>query len=454
MSETGASTLKAESIREKTAVKNTDNDCFVSTQPSVLESDVEQAAPAAAPLSHAKSAPDGGLEAWMVVLGAWAASFCSFGWLSSAGVFQEYYQNVLLDQYSPSTISWIPSLQIFFMLGTGPFAGIIYDKYGPRYLLLGGSFLHVFGVMMASLGTEYWHIILAQGLVSGIGTSAIFQASLSSIHGWFDKNRAAAFGVLSTGSSTGGIIFPVLLTRLIDEVGFPWAMRTAAFILLALLILSNFTIKSRNPPIPQHITGRQLIKPLTELDFSLVNFGFFIFSFGFYATLTYLPAQVIAAGMDRTLASYILSILNAGSMFGRLAAGVLGDKVGRYNIFVIVCYMSGILILALWLPAANDATLVAFAVLFGFFSGAYVTLIAPLVMQISPMAEIGFRTGVILLTSSFAGLTTGPINGSLLDRPGNWDNIKIFSGVFCLVGTTLIFVARIRRTGLKLLVVF
>lgn len=83
MSETGASTLKAESIQEKTAAKNTDNDGFVSTQPSVLESDVEKVAPAAAPQSHTKSAPDGGLEAWMVVLGAWTASFCSFGWLSS-----------------------------------------------------------------------------------------------------------------------------------------------------------------------------------------------------------------------------------------------------------------------------------------------------------------------------------------------------------------------------------
>lgn len=28
-------------------------------------------------------APDGGLEAWLVVLGAWCTSFCSFGWINS-----------------------------------------------------------------------------------------------------------------------------------------------------------------------------------------------------------------------------------------------------------------------------------------------------------------------------------------------------------------------------------
>ena len=84
-------------------------------------------------------APDGGLAAWIVVLGAWCTSFCSYGWLNSKslslhlsspnsisqrltfpsqgmGVFQDYYQTALLKQYSASEIAWIPSLQIFFIM--------------------------------------------------------------------------------------------------------------------------------------------------------------------------------------------------------------------------------------------------------------------------------------------------------------------------------------------------
>lgn len=60
-------------------------------------------------------AVDGGTAAWLAVFGAWCTGFCSFGWLNSVGVFQEYYQTRLLPQYSASEISWIPSLQIFFM---------------------------------------------------------------------------------------------------------------------------------------------------------------------------------------------------------------------------------------------------------------------------------------------------------------------------------------------------
>jgi MFS family permease len=158
--------------------------------------------------------------------------------------------------------------------------------------------------------------------------------------------------------------------------------------------------------------------------------------------------------MDPSLVQYLIPILNAASGLGRLFAGFLGDKIGRYNIFIMVCYLSGIWILGLWIPDSSDPALIAFAILFGFSSGAYVSLVAPLTMQISPMAEIGFRTGIVFFVSSIGGLTTNPINGALIHSDLGYTAIKIFPGVFCLVGTTFVLAARIRRTGWKLLVAF
>ncbi|KAJ9144716.1 major facilitator superfamily transporter protein [Pleurostoma richardsiae] len=420
-----------------------------SDTPSTLQDDPEKAAQ---PKPFGSDSPDGGAVAWLVVLGGWCTSFCSFGWINSIGVFQEYYQNELLSGYSPSTISWIPSLQIFFMMGMGPIVGALYDHYGPRWLLLGGSLLHVFGIMMTSLGKEYYQILLAQGLCSAIGVSAIFQPSVTCVAGWFNHKRGAAFGILFTGSSIGGVVFPILVTHLIRDVGFGWAMRICAFLMLGLLVIANLTVKPFYPPTPQKVTVAQLIKPLTEIQFVLMTAGFFCFGYGFFVPVNYLPAQALSAGMSPDLAQYLLPILNAGSLFGRLFAGFLGDKVGRYNIFVVVCYLSGIWILALWLPDSSDPALIAFAVLFGFFSGAYVSLITPLVMQISPFAELGFRTGIVLLVTATSGLTTNPINGAILDGSGGWNGLKIFSGVFCLVGTTFVLASRIKKTGFKLLV--
>lgn len=231
--------------------------------------------------------PDGGLEAWLVVLGGWCCLFCSFGWINCIGVFQEYYQQNMLSQYSSSSVSWIPSMEVFMMFLGGPVFGKVFDNYGPRYLLLIGSFFHVFGLMMTSLSTQYYQFFLAQGVCSSLGASAVFYAAMSSIGTWFYKNRAAAFGVMTAGSSLGGVIYPIMVTKLIPEIGFPWTMRAAAFMILGMLVIANLTVKSRLPPLPREFHIMEFIRPLKEPAFALICLGSFMFFFG-----TFLPFDV------------------------------------------------------------------------------------------------------------------------------------------------------------------
>ncbi|OAQ98949.1 hypothetical protein LLEC1_00580 [Akanthomyces lecanii] len=412
--------------------------------------DAEKAQPRAE-----NDAPDGGRSAWLVVLGAWCCTFVSFGWVNSVGAFQEYYQNSLLKDYSASTIAWIPSLQIFFMNVMGPLIGIIYDRYGPHHLLLGGTLLHVFGLMMASLGSKYYQLLLAQGLCSAIGVSAVVQPAMSAIHGWFSKKRGTAFGILATGSSLGGVIFPIMVSRLIRQVGFPWTMRICAFLILALLVVANLTVKTFAPPRPQKRTINDYTQPLKEFDFLLLTLGFFCFTFGIYVPINYLEVQALQAGVSKALVPYLIPILNAASLFGRLFSGFAGDSIGRYNIFVIVCALTGIWVLALWIPSHNTGAITAFAALFGFSSGAYVSLIGPLVALVSPLSEIGFRTGIVFFVASIAGLVTNPICGAILgnDPDTSWTGVQVYSGVFCLVGTVLLAISRLKMTNWKVLAV-
>lgn len=44
--------------------------------------------------------------------------------------------------------------------------------------MIGGTLLHVFGLMMASISTEYYQILLSQGVCSAIGVAAVFQAGI------------------------------------------------------------------------------------------------------------------------------------------------------------------------------------------------------------------------------------------------------------------------------------
>jgi MFS family permease len=165
--------------------------------------------------------------------------------------------------------------------------------------------------MMASISKEYYQILLSQGVCSAMGVCAIFQPSINCIPSWFNKKRGAAYGIVSTGSSLGGVIFPIMVSRMIAEVGYAWAMRTAAFLILFLLGIAILTVRSRVPPKPQNIDKASLIRPFREIKMLLIIAGFVFLTFGIFIPVNYLVIQAMDAGMSYDLAQYLVPILNA-----------------------------------------------------------------------------------------------------------------------------------------------
>lgn len=68
--------------------------------------------------------PEGGLEAWLVVFGGFCAQFCTFGVINCVGVFVEYYVSGPLKMYDASQVSWITSVQTFFMIFSSTFVSL------------------------------------------------------------------------------------------------------------------------------------------------------------------------------------------------------------------------------------------------------------------------------------------------------------------------------------------
>jgi hypothetical protein len=71
-------------------------------------------------------------------------------------------------------IAWISSTEIFMVFACGPVFGGIIDSHGPRLVLAFGSVIHLFGLVMMSIARKYYQVLLAQGICSSIGTSAIY----------------------------------------------------------------------------------------------------------------------------------------------------------------------------------------------------------------------------------------------------------------------------------------
>ncbi|CAI7584804.1 unnamed protein product [Penicillium viridicatum] len=403
---------------------------------------------AEAPKAAPPTVPDGGLQAWLTVAGASVALFVSFGWVNCIALFQSEYETNQLKDYSSSEVSWITSMEFFFMLFTSPVSGKLFDSYGPRVPIAIGSVLHVFGLMMASLSTKYYQLMLSQSVVSGIGSSLIFTPAMTAPQTWFRQKRGIVGGLTVAGSSLGGVVFPLMVQHLLPQVGFGWTMRICAFMILGLLIISNVTISSNFEHKPRPFSVMQYIGPLRDPNFGILCAASFFMYWGMFIPFDYIVVEAIHYGMSTQMAWSLVPILNGASFFGRTVPNYIADKAGRFNVMLVMTTLSAILVLALWLPARGNGALITFAALFGITSGAIIGLGPVLVVQISPMSELGYRVGTVLAFAAVGTLTSPPIGGAIAASDGgSYTYTCVFSGVSFLLGTLGLAALRVRLSG-------
>jgi MFS family permease len=86
-----------------------------------------------------------------------------------------------------------------------------------RAVVVTGILLEVIGMLLTSFATQFWHLILAQGLCVGVRCGALAFTSAAIIPFYFTKRRMLAAGTVSTGSSIGESmrlwVMEIVLTR-------------------------------------------------------------------------------------------------------------------------------------------------------------------------------------------------------------------------------------------------
>ena len=125
------------------------------------------------------------------------------GIINTFGVYQTYYKSNLLSSSTPSDISWIGSIQPFLLMAVSAISGPIYDAGYSRTLVFSGSCFVVFGTFMLSICKEYWQVLLAQGICTGLGAGLLFVPSVAIISTYFTTKLATAVGIAACGSSVG-----------------------------------------------------------------------------------------------------------------------------------------------------------------------------------------------------------------------------------------------------------
>jgi MFS family permease len=396
--------------------------------------------------------PEGGLQAWLVVVGAWCAMIPPMGLLNTLAVLQAWVSQNQLQGMAESKTGWIFSSYAFFITACGAQVGPIFDAHDIRVLLIPGSIGLVLSIIFLSLSTEFYQILLSFGVCGGISSSMLFNPALTAIGHWFCKRRALATGIACTAGGLGGIIFSLIIQYSAPRIGFGWAIRIIALLSLVFLLLANILLRKRLRPVS---TAKILIdfRLLRESKFAITVCAIFCVEFAVFIPYTYLSSYALHHRMSLQDSLLLNTILNAGAIPGRMLPGYVADRVGAFNTMCVTSLTCAVLILSLWLTAGTDsARMMAFTALFGFWSGAAISLSPVCVSRVCKIEDYGKSNGMAYFIASFGALIGIPLAGAILgdgQQASAYRGLILFGGGMYTLAFTVFCIARGMAGGWK-----
>lgn len=378
--------------------------------------------------------PDGGTVAWLQVLASFLINVNNWGLVNAFGVFQAYYETDLLRHYSSSSIAIIGTLQGALLLIVGSISGPLFDGGYFQFLLITSSIGLVFAIMMLSLSTQYYQIMLSQGVLMGLCSGFLYIPSVALIPVYFKRHRGLALGIATGGGSIGGIIYPIVFRRLLSSLSFPWATRVIGFIALVTLSLATLLTKPLGPRTRRQLIDLSAIKDIPYL-FMMLH-AFLIYAailVPFFLAPTF---STSALHTSDDAAFYTLPILNAAQFLGRLIPAWYTDThphyLGPEVLLALAELLAGVLGFC-WIAVHNLGGFIPWSIVYGFVSGMVATLPASVLpFVLDNMAIYGTRLGMLYACAGVGLLISTPVAAAADGGEGRFLGAQIWTGAVCL----------------------
>ena len=247
----------------------------------------------------------------------------------------------------------------------------------------GGACGMLLGIFMTSLCHEYWQFFLAQGVLTGFSLSFLTIPCLGIISRRFNKCRGIAIGLVIAGSSTGGIVWPLLLNAMLHtyHISFGWTMRILGFVMIPLLAVATLLIQDKKGLIKvvdpdKHIESQQSQKKMKRPDLSIAKdptyilfvAGYTVYCLAMFVPFFFVTSYAVEKGMGSSFGFHLLSILNAASLAGRIGMGFLADIYGPFNLSSAAAILSAVVAFC-WTEATSHGGIIVWCLAYGFLSG-------------------------------------------------------------------------------------
>ena len=319
----------------------------------------------------------------------------------------------------------------FLAMGAAGFGwGALSDRIGPRSVVLAGAVLLGLGLFLASRAQSPLQFQLAFGLLVGIAIGSFFSPMIAAVMGWMTEHRGLAVALVSVGVGVAPMTMSPFAAWLITQMDWRSAQVVLAVLVWATLVpAALFVRRPAAAPAADEQGAAQSgmdTRPPMKLRDAFVSAPFLVLAFTFFAccaahagpifhTVTY--AQI--CGLAPLAAVTIYSVEGLAGLGGRLALGVLADRLGVKRVLI-----AGLLIQAVaagaFVFASRLGEFYAVAATFGFAYGGVMPLYAVLAREYFGQRILGAVFGAAAMVSSL-GMALGPaLGGWIYDTFGRY----------------------------------
>jgi MFS family permease len=330
----------------------------------------------------------GYFHGWTVVGVTFVMALWSFG-LGFYGVAAYLAALQRLHEWAASTVS--APVTAYYVAGALVTAasGDLYERFGPRAVLVVGSVALAAGVATLGILDAPWQLYPAF-LVMSIGWGAMSGAAINVILApWWERRRGLAVSLAFNGATLGGVVVAPGLILLIELIGFARALTVAASAHLVVMLAVTTMLRWRSPdalgvgpdggpprrapdPPPAATERRWRGDALRTWRFWSVSAPFALGLAAQVGVLTHLGA-LVAPELGAGGAARALGTATAAALAGRLATGLVVDRVNR-RVVASATLAVQIVGLALLARGRSPAEVYAGCVAFGLGVGNLTTL--------------------------------------------------------------------------------
>ncbi|KAL3422235.1 hypothetical protein PVAG01_06391 [Phlyctema vagabunda] len=408
----------------------------------IAESQTEVEQPSLAPTDHGKSA-------YLVLAGCTLIQAPVWGYSSAFGVFQEYYTTHEFEGQA-GAVATIGTTLLGIMYLMMPITFTVLSRYPQLRPYCGplGMVLTVGSLILSAYATKIWQLIASQGVLCAIGSGLLFSPTTLYLDEWFVSRKGMAYGTMWAGKSAGGVIFPFLMSSLLNRFGPRVTLQAWAATLAIITTPLLFFLK---PRIPVQPSSNRSPRPLSwsflkHSTFWMMELGCVVQSFGYLLPQTYLASYAHMLGLSDLTGAVLLAVFSLASLPGGIIIGILGDRLGSATVVMISSLGSAISVFLFWGFSAQMALLSIFAIIYGFFAGGFSSSWSGTLQEIKREdsgVDTGLIMGLLLGGRGLGYVLSGPASGALLSdawsTSGHWGYETQYGPMIICTGITAAF---------------